>query len=823
MDTAKKVFASQTKIRYVVVVSMLILFPAIRTPLFAQDIAIAPENVFWLWSFLGRLHPMIVHFPIVLLYVAMLFEWIARKRKTERYQSTIQILAVTGAISSVIAVVLGLLLSQTETYGSELLAVHQWIGIGTMVLACCSCFLYVKNLRRFSYPFLISTVISVTVAGHYGSLLTHGDDYLSSVLPIGQTHEASVTNSNDFVLANFKGSLSTEQVQDLTVQVRSIFAHNCYSCHGPVKSKGELRLDLREYIMKGGKHGVIVLPGKPGKSELIRRITLKQGHKDAMPAKGKRLTANEIATLELWIKQAAPWPEGPEKSLYRVAALEPRLPEIPPATENRMNPIDRFVNAYFQKNSIRWNNPVDDRTYIRRVYLDVIGLLPPPDSVDNFVSDTRLDKRPRLVQNLLGRNHDYVQHWLTFWNDALRNDYSGTGYITDGRTNISRWLYEALLKNKPYNQFVKELINPDKNSAGFINGIRWRGTTNSSQSTEMQAAQNVSQVFLGLNIKCASCHNSFISDWKLDDAYAFANLFSDSTLEINRCDKPTGRMAGRWILFKQLGTVDSNAKRQERLKQLADYLVQPKDGRIYRTIVNRIWAQLMGRGIVEPVDVMDNIPWSQDLLDWLAWDFVAEGYDIKKLIFSILTSATYQLPSVPVKEASSIVAREFVFSGMLRRRLSSEQFTDAVSQTLQPVYHDSSMAVNYLPADIKKTIPFARASLVKNDAFQTVLGRPNRETVSTSRNSQANLLQALELTNGSLFNQTVKKAAIKWKEKYPDPEMMVREIYRNTLGRGPDSKEAIVAKTALGRSPSVDDVQDFLWAMALHPSFQLIF
>ena len=423
----------------------------------------------------------------------------------------------------------------------------------------------------------------------------------------------------------------------------------------------------------------------------------------------------------------------------------------------------------------------------------------------------------------MNRDHDYVQHWLTFWNDALRNDYSGTGYITGGRMDITKWLYQSLLQNKPYNVFVNELISPDKNSEGFIRGITWRGTINSSQTTEMQAAQNVSQVFLGLNLKCASCHNSFVSDWKLDDSYAFANLFSDSTLEINRCDKPTGKMADRRILFKELGEINANAKKKDRLKQLADSLVQPKDGRLYRTIVNRIWAQLMGRGIVEPVDVMDNIPWSQDLLDWAAYDFVASGYDIKKLIFNILTSETYQLPSVSFKEPGMIVAQEFVFDGMLRRRLTAEEFADAVSETLEPVYADSLIEIGLLPKDIKKNTPFARAALVKNDVFQTVLGRPNRETVSTSRNLQANLLQALELTNGSLFNETMKKAAVKWKEKYPDPEMMVKEIYRNTLGRLPDKNEVSIAEKALGQSPSVEGIQDFLWAITLHTEFQLIY
>jgi hypothetical protein len=346
---------------------------------------------------------------------------------------------------------------------------------------------------------------------------------------------------------------------------------------------------------------------------------------------------------------------------------------------------------------------------------------------------------------------------------------------------------------------------------------------NSSQSTEMQAAQNVSQVFLGLNLKCASCHDSFISDWKLDDAYAFANLFCDSSLEIHRCDKPTGKMAGRRILYKELGLIDSNATRINRLRQLAENMVQPKDGRLYRTLVNRIWAQFFGRGLVEPVDVMDNKPWNQDLIDWLAYDFVASGYDTKKLIAQILTSKTYQLPSVALKEAEMVTAPGFVFRGMIRKRLTAEQFADAVSETLQPIYQDSMVVFNLLPEKVKFNIPFARAALMRNDPFLTALGRPNRETVSTSRSSQANLLQALELTNGNLFNEAMKKAAEKWKNKYPDPLEMVRQVYLNALGRLPKKEEETVALKALQQAPTVSGVQDFLWAVAVHPEFQLIY
>jgi len=120
-------------------------------------------------------------------------------------------------------------------------------------------------------------------------------------------------------------------------------------------------------------------------------------------------------------------------------------------------------------------------------------------------------------------------------------------------------------------------------------------------------------------------------------------------------------------------------------------------------------------------------------------------------------------------------------------------------------------------------MPFARAALVKNDPFLTALGRPNRETVSTSRSSQASLLQALELTNGTKFNDAMKLGAEKWKSKYPDTQAMVKEVYRSTIGRLPNADEQAVAVKALGTTPSEGAVQDFIWAMALHPEFQLIY
>jgi hypothetical protein len=477
------------------------------------------------------------------------------------------------------------------------------------------------------------------------------------------------------------------------------------------------------------------------------------------------------------------------------------------------------------KNKIEWPNRVDDRTYLRRIFLDIIGLLPSQEDIEAYSKDNRPNKREVWSRKLLDREDDYAINWLTFWNDALRNDYTGTGYITKGRYAITDWLYQSIQSNKPYDQFVKELVNPDESSKGFVEGIKWRGVVNASQRTEMQAAQNVSQVFLGLNLKCASCHNSFISDWKLEDAYAFANIFADTTLEINRCDKPTGKYTDARMLWKELGSIDNQAKVSVKRAQLAENMVKPQNGRLYRTLVNRMWAQIMGRGFIEPVDMMDNEPWSQDMLDWMAFNFQQNKSDIKELIFMITTSNTYQLPSAGFKDPNEIIAKEYKFTGRLRKRMSAEQFADAGSALFGTLFPDSMIRYKpiFTPATNQSIPLFNRASLVVNNPFLRALGRPNRETVSTSRESQANLLQALELTNGERFNSMLRRGAENWKLKYKSGDLIIKEVYKQALGREVKANELKVAKKILGDKPATDSIQDLFWAVMLLPEFQIIY
>jgi uncharacterized membrane protein/mono/diheme cytochrome c family protein len=791
-----------------------------------------PEN-FWFLRLLGRLHPLAVHFPVALLLFTALLELGTIKNFNSTLRPGIKILLIAGIISSLISAIFGILLSGSAEYGENLI-LHQWLGISTAFSGILVWFLHqrilIKNQTQYIKTYrlaLFITALGVIIAGHLGASLTHGDDYLSSTLPWTDNFENTETTSFDINSNNHdQDTLTKAQEKELNLKVRAIFAHNCYKCHGDEKVKGDLRLDSKDFVFKGGENGEVIVPGKPEESELFRRISLPSNHEDVMPSKGKKLTANDLAIIEFWIKKGAPWPDGSDKDgVFKVAELAPRNPVLPSASGIYTNPVDRWTNQYFVENKITWPKLVDDRTFLRRLYMDVIGLLPNKQETDEFKKDKRPDKRAIWSKKLLDREDDYALHWLTFWNDALRNDYTGTGYITKGRYAITEWLYQSIKSNKSYDLFVKELVNPDENSKGFIEGIKWRGVVNSSQRTEMQAAQNVAQVFLGLNLKCASCHNSFISDWKLEDAYAFANIFADTTLEINRCDKPTGKFTDARMLWKELGSIDNNASVPVKRSQLANNMVKPQNGRLYRTLVNRIWAQIMGRGFIEPVDLMDNDPWSEDMLDWMAFNFQQNNSNIKDLIYLITSSKTYQLPSAGFKDPNEIVSQEYKFSGRLRKRMSAEQFADAGSALFGPIFPDSMVRYKPVIKNLKdQNIQlFARASQVVNNPFLTALGRPNRETVSTSRESQANLLQALELTNGERFNSTLKKGAEIWTTKYKSGDQIIKEIYRQALGREVRSDEYKIAIKILGDKPQADTVQDLFWAIMLLPEFQIIY
>ncbi len=489
---------------------------------------------------------------------------------------------------------------------------------------------------------------------------------------------------------------------DFVRDIQPLFEASCLKCHAKGKDKGGFSIESREAFLRGGDTGVGAVVGKGSESLIVEAVS---GLNEdlVMPKKGSHWAPEQVGLLLAWIDQGAVWPAGVTFSKPAPQNLRPRAVAL--ADRPSVHPVDNLLSTYLAANHVEFPAPVEDRIFARRVWLDLIGLLPTPAQLDEFLRDPAADKRAQLVRRLLADKRNYAEHWLTFWNDLLRNDYKGAGFIDGGRKQVSDWLYQSLIANKPYDRFVAELVRPTVASEGFSRGIIWRGNVNASMLPPMQAAQSVSQVFLGVNLKCASCHDSFVNDWSLADAYGMAAVYADEPMELIHCDKPTGKKAALRFLYPEVGALDPSAPKAARLERFAEILTSPKNGRLSRTLVNRLWARLLGRGLVESLDDMDKPAWQPELLDWLAEDLVAHGYDVQHTLEVICTSRAYQLPAVEGPREREA----YVFHGPLTRRLSAEQFSDAVSAlTDEWARLPSSLEFDFRTAGVIDAVPLPK-------------------------------------------------------------------------------------------------------------------
>ena len=592
--------------------------------------------------------------------------------------------------------------------------------------------------------------------------------------------------------------------------IKPIIDASCIRCHARGRSKGGFQLDTRETVLKGSDSGPVVVLGRSQDSLLIELVA-GVDPENVMPKKGSRLTPEQVGLFRAWIDQRLPWDKDVTFARTTPLNLLPHTPNITVSLETGVNPIDQILEPYFREHQFKPPPVVEDRIFARRAYLDVVGLVPPADGPGEFITDGDSGMRARLVRSLLADNQDYAEHWLSFWNDLLRNDYRGTGYIDGGRKSISSWLFSALSSNLPYDKFVAQLINPGPESEGFTKGIVWRGVVNASQSPPLQAAQNISQVFMGVNLKCASCHDSFINDWRLSDAYDMACIYSSGPLELFRCDKPTDKIAQARFIYPELGAIDPKANRPTRLNRLAEIITGPKDGRLSRTIVNRLWARFFGRGLVEPVDDMEQLAWDPDLLDWLADDLVANHYNLKHTIEVMLTSRAYQLPAIDLGDGEP---KDYVFQGPAIRRLSAEQFRDALGELTGIWFRRAAFSTGATEV---------RSALVPADFLAAALGRPDREQVVTCRATTATTLQAVELTNGATLANLLERAAFRFADEPGSSQSLVNLLYERAFGRLPNPRERQMAMDLVSQPPRREGVEDLLWTMAMLPEFQLIY
>ncbi|MGA7412429.1 MAG: DUF1549 domain-containing protein [Bryobacteraceae bacterium] len=454
-----------------------------------------------------------------------------------------------------------------------------------------------------------------------------------------------------------------------------------------------------------------------------------------------------------------------------VAPIAPRHPDVPAGVEP--NPVDRFINDYLRRHNLPVGQPVGpDAVFARRVYFDLWGWPPTPGQLQRFVQDRDPRKRDHLIDALLLDRRLYAGNWISWWNDLLRND-TGVNYQGD-RKSITTWLFNALRWNQSYTRMVSQLVNPvEKDDPdGFLIGVNWRGTVNASQTPYMQAAQNTAQIFLGINLKCASCHDSFINKYKLRESYGMAALFApENQLELVRCDVKQGKFVTPQLLYPELGSVAEDASLADRHAAAAAFFTDDRNGRVPRTIVNRYWQKLFGRGLVEPVDDMDSEPWNADLLDWLASDFTAHGSDLQYLLRLLMTSNAYQMPALVSQERPD---RAYLFRGPLVRRLTAEQFADSVSVTTGQW----------------RTIPKDNDAIrvrdweLKLSSLTLALGRPVRDQVFTTRDNRATTFQALELVNGELLTNMLQRGSLRLLGELPPAPV-------NLFDSGPMNKGSV--------------------------------
>src|ERR1051326_1410705 len=594
-------------------------------------------------------------------------------------------------------------------------------------------------------------------------------------------------------------------------QIKLILSDNCDECHSAEDHKGGYVITSVATLIKGGKKASpAIIPGKPDESPLVQYL---RGQREPQMPKGNpALSEDDLHLVRLWIlagakddsdtvvaekkdKDSSNSPsltasisagalandpalqkalnvllfsdDNNEKLFAQRAVRLASLPkaEGPPTLKGSVsNPIDQFIIAKWEKDGLKEaQNPppvCSDPVFLRRVYLDIIGVIPTAAEAQKFLADKSPDKRTKLVDELLARKEDYAAHWTPFWEEAIGSaNVDKVGGIAS-RGNHRDWIYKSFVDNKPFDLMVAELIDPTlpgyrKPIISEANGKRVVAAyvRNETHLDTIQNAAAVGQVFLGTGMKCASCHNHFLNkEWPQARFLAFAGMFATNDLEVIRCEKHSGKFVPAKFPFDLPGVPGDVPKEiDQRLHRVAQLLIDPANPRFAKTIVNRLWKRYLGLGLFEPQDDfrLDHPPSPPELLAWLADDFMRNGYDLKHTIRLILTSRTYQLKYNPALEDhfdvnKTVQAARYYRSPSLRR-LTAEQLLDSISVAMKQRLE--SQARLYLSKE--------------STALTRALGRPPaHDEISTARPDDVAIVQALEILNGEEFYERIYSSSI---------------------------------------------------------------
>jgi hypothetical protein len=515
-----------------------------------------------------------------------------------------------------------------------------------------------------------------------------------------------------------------------------------------------------------------------------------------------------------------------------------RLQEAVFKNAPRHNYIDDAILKHLEALHIPPSPAASDSEFIRRAYLDAAGILPTPAEVKAFTTDTSADKRARLIDALMKRP-EFVDYWAYKWSDLLL--VSSNRLSNEEMWSYYNWIRDSVAHDKPWNQFAYQVVTATGNTVQNGAANYWV-----IHRDPLDTSENMAQAFLGITITCAHCHNHPLAKWTQKDYYGMANLFARVRLKtfsssgsrpgigplfnnVTVYSAPTGEFTDdRYMTVLPPKPLDARALSEtapgDTRIYFAKWLVAPSNPFFARNIVNRIWRNFMGRGLIEPVDDLraTNPSTNDELLDALVKDFKAHNFDINYMIRTIMQSATYQTTSEPLKENAS---DDKYGSHYLIKRLPAEVLLDAYSQVMQ----EPEKFADYPRGTRALQLPDTAVKSYFLDTF----GRPVRQqTRESERTSVPTITQALHIINGETLNNKLRapnNAIDTLMKRGLSDEQIVDELYFASLSYYPteteraalvkDLRSAEEQKATGVEDPRREALNDMTWAILTSEAF----
>ena len=476
------------------------------------------------------------------------------------------------------------------------------------------------------------------------------------------------------------------------------------------------------------------------------------------------------------------------------------------------NYVDTLIDDKLKKLRIAPSGICTDEEFIRRVSIDITGVLPTVEEHDHFLADTDPAKRAKLVDALLDRP-EFADIWVMKWAELLQIRSGGDVSYKSALVYFN-WLRDQILQNVPVNELVRQLVSStggtfENPAAGFYQ----------FEADPLKLAEDTAQAFLGVQIKCAQCHNHPFDRWTMNDYRGFVAFFTQiqrkkgedprETVVFDRHEGDSvNPITNKVILPKFLGGAQPEPGKTDRRQLLADWMADPGNPWFAKHFANLVWAQFFGRGIIEPVDDVrvSNPAANPELLDALAAHLVDYKYDFRHLIRDICLSRTYQLSSQPNATNEQDV-RNFSHSGI--RRLRAEVLLDCISQATGTKDKFRGLPLGAHAVQI--------ADGATTDYFLRTFGRATRETpCSCEVSMNPNLSQALHLINGTTVQGKILNGGVvrKMVAAKADDKTILTNLYLRTLGRAPADDELKTLTPLLADAATREKtLEDIFWAL----------